>query len=108
MPLLLCCNDTSNKDIVIVGWAYNEKDGAWVLSKDDEKNYILDGIDSWDEKIVDKEVKVWGRLLIEKVKKTPQGNSRPPEIPPNPIPQQREDTIKRIILKPKWELIKKL
>lgn len=105
MPLLPNGNDTSKNNVVIVGKAYNEKDGAWVLSKDN-KNYFLNGLESWDEKNVGKKIKVWGRLLIEESKEKNREIFPTPGIPPTPIPQKREDTFKRIILKVKWKLIR--
>jgi len=85
-----------NKDIVIVGTAQNEKAGAVVISRDDEKMYYLDGLVSWDERSIGKLVKVTGRLVEEK--KEPPSNE-------DPIKQQIIG-IKRIIQKPKWEFIK--
>jgi hypothetical protein len=105
MPLLFNSPDTSKHNIVVIGKAYNAKDGAWILSIGDEKHYFLDGIVSWDEKIEGKKVKVRGRLLIEELKDEPR-ISPAPGIPPPPIPQQIEGTIKRTILKAKWKLIK--
>ena len=62
------------------------------------KVYFLDGIDSWNEKIYGKTIKVKGKLLIEKIKEIPKQLGLP-------IPQQMIGT-KRTILKPYWELIK--
>jgi hypothetical protein len=104
MPLLLNCNDTSKNNIVVIGEAYDSKDGIWILSKDG-KNYFLDGIGSRDEKIIGKKVKVWGRLLIEKLEEKPRIPPAP-GIPPPPIPQQIEGTVKRTILNAKWKLLR--
>ncbi|MEO5891177.1 MAG: hypothetical protein ABIQ31_13030 [Ferruginibacter sp.] len=96
MPLLSNFGDT-NKNVIIVGLAYNEKDGAWVTSKLDKKNYFLDGADGWDMKDVGKKVKVWGRLSIEELKEKPHHAGQPIE--------QQMLGIKRTILKAKWKFI---
>ena len=80
--------DTSKNDVVIIGEAYNEKNGAWIYSKKRKENYFLEGIDSWDENIVVKTVKVWGKLLIEKINHEPEGKSPAPGIPPPPPRQE--------------------
>ena len=103
MPLLLNFTDTSKNNIVVIGEAYNEKNGAWILSKGDKKNYFLDGIESWDEKIVGKKVKVWGRLLVEELKEEPR-TPIAPGLPPPPAYQRIEGTEMRTILKAKWKL----
>ncbi|MES2849303.1 MAG: hypothetical protein V4685_09610 [Bacteroidota bacterium] len=106
MPVLVNFSDTSKNTFVVIGEAYNEKDGAWVLSKTGKENYFLEGIEQWDEKIVGKKVKVWGRLLIEKLEKAPSSVSPAPGVPPPPIPQQLIGLEKRTILKAKWKLIR--
>jgi hypothetical protein len=86
---------TTGKIITIIGNAENEKAGAAVISKDDGKRYHVDGLASWDEKIVGKPVKVTGKLLVENYE------------PPKPDEEERQQIIgiKRIILEPAWELI---
>jgi len=106
MPLIANPSDTSKNDVVIIGETFNQKDGAWVDSK---RNgfFFIEGIDSWDEKIVGKKVKVWGKLLTVKITHEPQGKSPAPGIPPPPPRQEIQgvDSIKSI-LKAKWELVK--
>ena len=105
MPLMATYIDTSKHNIVIVGKAESAKDGACVLSKGDKKLYYLDGLDSWDEKIEGKTVKVWGKLLTKYIKPLPRKTSpEPGKIPPPPIPQQFIG-LRRTILKPKWKLL---
>jgi hypothetical protein len=98
MSLLISCKDTSKNDILIIGRAAQEKDGAVVISNKDKKQYYLDGIDWWDDSTFGKVIKVSGKLLIEEVKEVP----RKPGLP---VPQQAPG-IKRTILKPKWKLVK--
>ena len=98
MTLLVSCKDTSKNDIVIIGQAAEEKDGAVVISNKDKKQYYLDGVDSWQESIFGKMIKVSGKLLTEEIKEIPQK----PGLPP---PQQAPG-IKMTILKPKWKLVK--
>jgi hypothetical protein len=98
MSLLINCKDTSKNDILIIGRAYEEKDGAVVISNKDKNQYYLDGIDSWDDSIYGKVIKVSGRLLIQDIKAIP----RKPGLP---FPQQAPG-IRRTIIKPKWELVK--
>ena len=86
----------NQSDVVIIGKAENAKAGAVVISQDDKKMYYLDGIDSWNEKNVDKLVKVTGKLLVEK------------NEPPSKTEPIKQEIIgeKRIIQKPKWEFVK--
>lgn len=94
----------SKNDIVVIGYAYNEKDGAWIASKSDNKNYYLEGFKDWDSKIVGKKVKVWGKLVLKKNEITKLKTSK--IGPPMPIPQQRQAKTIRIIVDAKWQLIK--
>ena len=57
-------DDMEGKAITVVGIAQNGKDGALVLT-DDRETYYLDGLDSWDEDVHGKQVKVTGTLKIE-------------------------------------------
>jgi hypothetical protein len=52
------------KRITVIGIALNDKDAAIVRTVDN-KYYILDGVDEWDEKYYHKKVKVTGKLKIE-------------------------------------------
>ncbi len=104
MPLLFNSQDTSKKDITIIGRAFNQKDGPWVLSKNG-KIYYLDGMDDWDEKVAGKKVQVWGRLIVEEIKFAPR-KSPEPGVPPPPIYQKTWGKVKRTILKAKWKLMK--
>jgi hypothetical protein len=92
----LTCGNMIKDDIIVVGKAENAKAGAIVISKDDQKMYYVDGLDFWDKKIIGKMVKVKGKLLIE----NKNAQKEDEEI------SQQITGIKRIILKPKWELIK--
>ena len=96
MAFLSCSNNVSRDNVVVIGKAENVKAGASVISKDDNKRYHLDGLSSWSEKVIGKTVKVTGKLLIE---------NEPAQKPNEPISQQITGE-KRIILKPKWELVK--
>jgi hypothetical protein len=96
MAFLSCSNDVSSDNVVVIGKAENAKAGAMVISKDDNKMYYLDGLIYWSEKVRGKTVKVSGKLLIE---------NKPEQNPNEPISQQITGE-KRIILKPRWELIK--
>src|SRR5687767_13444517 len=94
MVMLGCNNNTS--DTTIIGKAENAKAGAIVTSNKDQKIYYLDKIDFWQNNILGKTVKVTGNLIIEEKKPVPSGED---------IPQQIVG-VKRILLKPKWELVK--
>ena len=96
MAFVSCSNDNSPDSIVVIGEAGNAKAGALVISKDDNKMYYLDRVTHWTEKVRGKTVKVTGKLLIE---------NTPAQDPNEPIRQQFTGE-RRIILKPKWELIK--
>ncbi len=95
--LLMLCQEVKQDHIIVIGKAENAKGGAIVVSKDNGV-YYLEGIDSWDEEIYGKQVKVSGVLLIENFKRTK----------PKPgIPMRQEFVgTKKTILKPKWELVK--
>ena len=97
IPLFVNTGDTSKKVVYIIGQAYNDKDGAWVMSKN-HINYYVTGIEYWDVKTEDKTVKVWGRILTEKLISTPRK-------PGEPIPQEMVGT-KRTILNAKWKLLR--
>ena len=95
MTLLSHGSDFNNR-IAIIGKAKNVKAAALIISNNDRKEYELDGIVSWDEKILGKTIKVSGKLFI----KTTEAQK-----PGEPIRQQKLG-ITRIILHPKWEFIR--
>lgn len=84
------CNNTN--DTTVIGKAENAKAGAIVTSNN---IYYLDKIDFWEDNMVGKTVKVTGKLMIEE---------RKPVQPGEDVPQQIVG-VKRILLKPKWELV---
>jgi len=81
-----------NKKVVIIGKALNCKAGAAVITADDTP-YYLDGKEFWNKKFYGKKIKVSEALVIFKLKKS----SSPPA---------QEILEKRVIKKPKWELVK--
>ena len=87
------CNNTN--DTTIIGKAENAKAGAIVTSNKDQKIYYLDKINFWESSIVGKTVRVTGKLMIEEKKPVQSGED---------IPQQLVG-VKRILIKPKWELM---
>lgn len=91
--LMSGCN--KSKDTTIIGKAENAKAGAIVTSTKDQKMYYLDLVDSWHESIVGKTVKVTGTLKIEEIKPVKKDEELSQQI----------TGIKRILLKPKWELV---
>jgi hypothetical protein len=94
---LMLYQEVKQEHIVVIGQTKNAKGGAIVVSKDNGV-YYLEGIDSWNEEIYDKRVKVSGILKIENLKRSKQKPG---------IPMRAEMVgIKRTILKPQWELIK--
>lgn len=90
-----CSNNVDKGNITVIGKAENAKAGATVISKADKKIYYVDGLHYWDEKVIGKIVKVTGKLLMEK-----EGEQKPGDE----VKQQITGT-KRMILKPKWELV---
>jgi hypothetical protein len=96
MAFLSCSNSVISDNVIIIGKAENAKAGALVISKHDNKMYYLDGLTHWTEKVRGKTVKVSGKLLIENKQ----------EQNPNEAISQQITGEKRIILKPKWELVK--
>jgi hypothetical protein len=86
----------NNGSIVVIGEAQNAKAGGLVISRDDKKMYYLDGINYWGQNMVGKIIRVSGKLQIE---------NKELQKKDEPVKQQITG-IKRIILKPKWELVK--
>lgn len=101
--LLQGCRSTNGDDvavdkdhIVVIGYTGNVKDGGLVISKTDDKGYYVEGVDSWDENMVGKMVKVSGKLLIDEFPPPKEGEEE----------KQRIIGTKRSIIEPKWELVK--
>ena len=90
---LIGCNDA--KRITVIGVAKNDKGGAMVISKNDKRAYFMDGLEYWDDSILENEVKVTGKLVVEQ---------NPPQKDDEDIRQDIEGE-KRTLLKPKWKLI---
>jgi acylphosphatase len=80
----------------VTGYAENRKGGGVVLSVIDSASYFVEGIDSWDEKMVGKKIKVTGTLHIQHFD------------PLKPGEEERQMIVGtvRTLLKPKWELVK--
>lgn len=93
---LLSGGNFPEKDMVVIGYAENAKAGAVVLSAQDKKMYYVGGISSWEEGVVGKNVKVTGKLKIEKFD------------PPKPGEEEKQRIVGevRTLLKAKWELVK--
>ena len=89
---LIGCNDA--KRITVIGVAKNDKGGGMVISKDTTRAYFIDGLEYWDNSILEKEVKVTGKLVVEQ---------NPPQKNDEDIKQHIEGE-KRTLVKPKWEL----
>jgi hypothetical protein len=102
MTLLLgCSRNESNEDgnhIVLVGDAINLKEGAGVLSS--ETIYLIDDLVSWDEKSLNKKVRVEGELFVELLPPPPQTDTI--NVPPPPPPQRGSYDFRLIIKKPRW------
>ncbi|MBI3719704.1 MAG: hypothetical protein HY252_14065 [Sphingobacteriales bacterium] len=98
MTFILFSSFCKRQEIVeIKGEAQNLKEGAVVISEKDKYFYYLDGMYRWEDSIVGKRIKVKGVLLIKET----------PPIKPGEPPKQQIGGIKRFILTPKWEFIKK-
>lgn len=87
MILFLGCYPNENKNddsshIVLVGTAVNLKLGAGVISN--ENTYYIDGVDSWDNKILEKRVRVEGELFVEILSPLPPRDTTSSDIPPPP------------------------
>lgn len=87
---------TKNDDITIVGRAENAKAGAVVVSSDEKLSCYVDGFDYWDEIVIGMMVKVSGKLFLEKKELKRLGD----------IPAQQIVGEKRIIQRPKWEMVR--
>lgn len=64
-----------NQNISVVGIANNAKYGAVVVTSNSEVYYIH-GLESWESTFIGKQVKVTGKLLIKKLKKTEEIEGR--------------------------------
>ena len=72
--LLVACNakntnhgEMENESITVTGIAKNGKEGALVLT--DNGPYYIQGLETWEESILNKEVEVTGVLRIENADK---------------------------------------
>ncbi len=95
--LLMLFQTYAQRKIMVIGKIANYKSGVSVISDKTGKYYVIKKFEYWDEKMVGKRIKVWGKLKLEK----------PPTIPHKPrtpIPQQFYGT-RRIILNAKWKLL---
>jgi len=95
MVLLAPHHRALQKNIVIIGTAWNAKAGAVVVTNK-EAVYYVDGLDLWDKKFYGKKVKVTGKLVLV---------NHPKRRKDEPLVQEMEGT-QRIIKKAKWELVK--
>jgi hypothetical protein len=104
--LLFGCYMTENKNdsnhFVVVGTAVNLKLGAGVISN--ERVYYLDEVESWEEKNLEKRVRVEGELFVKILPPLPLLDTT--QIPPPPPPQRIPNGFELIIKEPTWELVK--
>ena len=56
-----------HNEVIIIGVAHKGKGGAILLTEKNEL-YYMDEIDSWEENVVGKKVRVTGRLTIKTIK----------------------------------------
>ena len=83
--------------ITIKGIAYNAKAGALVASTNDNKAYYIDGLDYWDDNLVEKTIIVTGELKIEESKRENARNEKG-EL------RQTGISTKYIIVSAKWKV----
>lgn len=102
--LLGCSGNVDKKDsdyVVVVGTAFNLKSGAGVISS--KEVYYLEGVESWDDNMLEKRVMVQGELFVEILPPSPPRPEVGPNDPPPPPPPQRiPDGFMLIIKNPKW------
>jgi hypothetical protein len=96
LELKKCDHNSEGKIITVVGIAKHFKHDAYVQTK--SETYYLDGIEEWDQKFLDKKVKVTGKLYIEDEIISPKNDSI------SAIPQHHYGP-KKMILNPKWSLV---
>jgi hypothetical protein len=95
--LLMIFQTSAQRKIVVFGKIANYKSGVSVISEKTGKYYVIKKFEYWDEEMVGKRIKVWGKLKLE----------RPPIAPHKPrlpIPQNFYG-IRRLILNAKWKLL---
>jgi len=83
------------KNIVVIGTAWNAKGGAIVVTKK-EAVYYVRGLVDWDKKFYGKKVKLTGKLVLV---------DHPKRGKDQPLVQDMEGT-QRIVEDAKWELVK--
>jgi hypothetical protein len=83
---------TTSHKTTVVGIALNMKGGAIVET--DLGNYLLEGLDRWNDKYYGKKVKVTGKLVVKIHKKQSTDSIQV---------QERVGTL-RILKRPKWKL----
>jgi hypothetical protein len=95
--LLMLLQASAQRRIVIIGKIANSKSGVSVVSDKTGKYYVIKKFEYWDEEMVGKRIKVWGKLKLERPPITPYK-------PGLPIPQNFYG-IRRLILNAKWKLL---
>jgi hypothetical protein len=104
MNLLFGCSSKDGNGesvhIVVIGTAVHLKSGAGVIS--DGEVYRLDGVELWDENILDKRVRVEGELFVEVLSPLPSLPLVDTSSIPPPPPQRVPNGFLLIIKKPKW------
>lgn len=91
-------NSIKENQTTIIGVANNAKMGGIILTEDNDLFYI-DGVDSWDDGVVGKKVKVTGTLKEETFKEEDLKNEKGEWI-------QGMVGTKSTIMNPVWEMIK--
>jgi hypothetical protein len=95
--LISLSHTSAQRNIVVIGKIANYKSGVSVISDKTGKYYVIKKFEYWDEEMVGKRIKVWGKLKLERPPITPYK-------PGLPIPQNFYG-IRRLILNPKWKLL---
>lgn len=98
--------DTSKNDIIVIGKPFNGKDGAWLMSTTDSNDIYKVGSWNWNKKMLKQDIKIWGRLVVEKFVFEPV-KFDDPNIPSQPPPQLPESRTIKTIIKAKWKIIRR-
>lgn len=100
--LLISASFTSNYSfnnlspkITVIGMALNDKYGAIVETENGD--YILDGVDKWEEEYYGKRVSVTGRFKVVENRRN-KGDNTGPQV-------QRREGKCFILRKPSWKLL---